>query len=420
MNRNDFNLILTNVVGNALEWYDFALYGYFASIFSRLFFPTTDTFSAMMLTFGVFASGFIVRPFGGIIFGHIGDKYGRRFALLLSIVLITLPTTLIGLLPTYKTMGVFAPILLTVLRFFQGLAVSGELTGSGAFLVESARAEKRGFYGSFIMCSTYFGLLMGSAIAFLVSSFFSNDQVVLFAWRIPFLLSFFFGILALMLRLRCGESPMFLIAEKENLLVKVPLIDCTKKFLKPMSLIFFVSSLLAVLIYIIIGYLPTFFTVVVKINLKESMMISFFGLFVLTVLVPIFGFLTDKWDKKGIFYLGIFLSIGMAFPIFYLLEKGGVGECLLAEVLLSICLAPIASSIIAVLSEMLPTYVRYTGMSVGYNLSMAIFGGTTPLIVTFITKFFHLKTAPAVYLIFCGLISLFALSHVKLTNKQKD
>ncbi len=150
-NKKMIMLILTSISGNTLEWYDFALYGYFASVLAKLFFPSENHFVSLMLTFGVFASGFIVRPLGGAIFGHVGDKYGRRTALITSIALITIPTTLMGLLPNYHTIGLLAPVLLTVLRLLQGLAVSGELTVSGAFFVESSPEKQRGFFGSLII-----------------------------------------------------------------------------------------------------------------------------------------------------------------------------------------------------------------------------------------------------------------------------
>lgn len=405
--------ILTSVSGNALEWYDFALYGYFASIIAKLFFPAKSEFISLMITFGVFASGFIVRPFGGAIFGYIGDRYGRRIALVLSIAIITIPTTLMGILPSYTTLGIFSPIIFTLLRFLQGLAVSGELTGSGVFLVESASSNKRGFYGSLVMCSTYFGLLLGSGLGLLVTVVFSKMQIISYAWRIPFLLSFPLGALALILRIKCQESPMFIDSEINKKLIKTPIRNVFSNYLPQMILIFLLSSTLAVAIYLLIGYLPTFYVSSLHISLRESMLISFLGLLVLSIMVPISGFLSDKFNKKIIFGFGAFGFILFSYAIFYLMSEKNILSFILSEFLIALFLSPIAGSLIAILSEMFPTNVRYTGVSIAYNISMMIFGGTTPLVAMYLTNIFKTPIAPAYYLSFIGIITLISLVLIK-------
>ena len=182
-------VILSCMIGNALEWYDFALYGYFATTIGQLFFPKFSTVASLMATFGVFAAGFIMRPLGGLIFGHIGDKIGRKSALLWSIYLMAIPTTLIGLLPTYEQIGWLAPLLLTFIRLAQGLSMGGEFTGSMIFVVENAQQGNRGLYGSWVVFSLLVGILVGSAIATSTCYFLSEDQVMDWGWRIPFLLS---------------------------------------------------------------------------------------------------------------------------------------------------------------------------------------------------------------------------------------
>ena len=401
--------ILTSISGNTLEWYDFALYGYFASVLAKIFFPVENHFISLMLTFSVFASGFVIRPLGGAIFGHIGDKYGRRLALVSSIALITIPTTLMGLLPSYHTIGLLAPIFLTILRLLQGLAVSGELTGSGAFLVESSPNKQRGFFGSLIMCSTYVGLLIGSAVGAMVTILFNADQIIGFAWRIPFLISAIFGVIAFILRLKCCESPLFIQAKKESKLLSFPVNTGFKNYWVKMLWVCFVSSSLAVAIYLIIGYLPTFFDSIKGMGLKETMIISFVGLLVLTVMVPCFGALSDKIDNKKVLGFGACGFILFSYPIFEIANQGGVVSAIISELLLVAFLAPVAGSLISLLSEAFPTNVRYTGTSIGYNASMAIFGGTTPLISVYLTRAFDSNIAPAYYLIFCGIITLLGL-----------
>ncbi len=406
-------LILTSISGNALEWYDFALYGYFASIIAKLFFPLQSEFASLMVTFGVFASGFIVRPVGGAIFGHIGDKYGRRSALIISIALITIPTALIGLLPTYQTIGLAAPIILTMLRLLQGIAVSGELTGSGAFLVESAPNKKRGLYGSLIMCSTYVGLLIGSGIGGLITIAFSQIQIESFAWRIPFLVSFIFGLAAFLLRLKCEESQMFIRAERQNNLLQSPIKTTFVDYLPQSILIFLLSSSLAVAIYLLSGYLPTYFASQIGMSLKESMFVSFIGLVALSLLVPMMGLLSDKISRKFILGFGAFGFVVFPYWIFKIASIGTLTSSISAEILIAIFLAPIAGTLMALLSETFPTNVRYTGISIAYNASMTVFGGTTPLIAIYLVKSFNSSVAPAYYLITCGVLSLMALFLIK-------
>lgn len=405
-------LILTSISGNALEWYDFALYGYFASIIAKLFFPLQSEFASLMVTFSVFASGFIVRPVGGAIFGHIGDKYGRRSALIISIALITIPTALIGVLPTYQSIGLAAPVLLTVLRLLQGIAVSGELTGSGAFLIESAPDKRRGLYGSLIMCSTYVGLLIGSGIGGLVTVIFSQTQIETFAWRIPFLVSFIFGLVAFLLRFKCEESQMFTIVESQNNLLKSPIKTTFFNYFPQSSLIFLLSSSLAVAIYLLSAYLPTYFSSN-GMSLKMSMLASFTGLFALSLLVPVMGYLSDKISRKLVLGFGVLGFILFPYWIFKIASVGTLESSIGAEMLIAVFLAPIAGTLMAVLSETFPTNVRYTGISIAYNTSMTVFGGTTPLIAIYLTKSFNNSIAPAYYLIICGFLSLLALVLIK-------
>lgn len=417
-NNKNYLLLLTSMSGNSLEWYDFALYGYFSSIIATLFFPAHNKNISLMLTFGAFASGFIARPLGGAIFGYIGDKYGRKTALLASISLITLPTTFIGFLPSYHVIGVSAPIILIILRILQGLAVSGELTGSGAFLVESANINRRGFYGSLIMCSTYLGLLIGSGIGVLVTMSCSNAFLIEFAWRIPFILSFFLGIAALLLRLSCQESPMFLKALSKEALVPHPVKTSFSHYFRQMTVIFLMSSVLAVAIYLIIGYFPTFFVSTLNMSLEWSMWISSIGLLALTLTVPIIGRLSDNIDKKVVLGGGAVGLLVFSYPIFYLSTKNGLIYSILSELLLVLFLSPIAATLISMLSDCFPTHVRYTGVSVGYNLSMAIFGGLTPLIAIYLTQRFSTNMAPAYYLMLCSFITLLGLwlFHTKCTK----
>ena len=401
-----------------MEWYDFALYGYFATVIAKLFFPSQDQVFSLLMTFGAFASGFIARPLGGIIFGHIGDRYGRRVSLLISISLIVLPTALIGLLPTYESIGIAAPILLTVFRLLQGIAVSGELTGSGIFLLECAAEGRKGFYGSLVMCSTYLGLLIGAAVSVLVSLFYNDTELLGFAWRIPFIISFFFGLFAIFLRMKCQESPIFEAIRLQNKIIKRPVVSVCKQYAPSIFLISVLSGVLAVAIYLLIGYFPAYFIANLHMTLNQSMVVSFVGLFTLTLCVPLVGRLVDRVGAYKVFAVGAGCFLVGSYVIFDLLVRGGSISAMACVTLTAIFLSMIAASILPIITAAFPANVRCSGVSVGYNISMSLFGGTTPLIAMMSCQYFGVETAPAGYLILSAFLSLLALYFLNKNNNS--
>ena len=402
-----------------MEWYDFALYGYFATVIAKLFFPSQDEFFSLLMTFGAFASGFIARPLGGVIFGHIGDRYGRRVSLLISISLIVLPTALIGLLPTYYTIGIAAPVLLTVFRLLQGIAVSGELTGSGIFLLECSADGRKGFYGSLVMCSTYLGLLIGAAVSVIISLFYNDTELLGFAWRIPFIISFFFGLGAIFLRLKCQESPVFKTICLQNKIIKMPVIKVCKQYASSICLIGILSGVLAVAIYLLIGYFPAYFIANLHMTLNQSLVVSFVGLFILTVCVPLVGSLVDKVGPYKVFSVGAGCFLVGSYVIFELLVRGSFISAMACVMLTAILLSPIAASILPIITSVFPANVRCSGVSVGYNISMSLFGGTTPLIAMMSCQYFGADTAPAGYLTVSAFLSLLALYFLNKNNSHK-
>lgn len=413
MTRQGIKFISASVLGNVLEWYDFALYGYFATVIARLFFPSSSEFVSLLITFGVFATGFFARPLGGMIFGHIGDKHGRKTALLISIILILFPTTLIGLLPTWNSIGIAAPISLVLLRFLQGMAVSGELTGSGVYLVESASSLRKGFYGSLIMCSTYLGLLIGALVSVLVSWMFTPEQFAAFAWRIPFLISFPIGLWVVYLRLRCEDTPMFQQLSEKKAVVERPVVNLFKNYSRTIVILTALCSILSVVTYMIIGYFPTYFIVTLKMTVNESMALCSAGLLTLTLVVPVIGLLVNKSGPENTFAFGSAGLLVFAWPIFNLFVGGEFYSVLWGVIFLSLLMAPISASVIFTISRLFPTEVRCSGVSISYNLAMCIFGGTTPVVSLWACEHFGVETAPAIYIILTAVLSLCAFVMIK-------
>lgn len=409
MDSRQIKFIIASVSGNMLEWYDYSLYGYFAIILAKLFFPAKDDFTSLMITLGVFAGGFLTRPIGGIIFGHIGDKYGRRLALLVSVLLILLPTGLMGILPTYNSIGISATVALTILRLIQGIAVSGELIGAGTFLIECAPEKNRSFYGSLVMSSIYLGLLLGVTVSAIVSKIFTQDQLLLFAWRIPFIISFFLGIGTLWLRVSCEESPVFNKLILQANVLKLPVYDAVKNFPWQILLICLISSVLAIAIYLLIGYFPSYFVSTQNMSFNNSMQISFVGLLILTICVPIMGRVSDFVGHKKMLGIGTLCFSAFSSFIFYLAFKGDFVYSIFSVILTAVFLSPIASSLMFTISDSFPANVRYSGVAVGYNISMAIFGGTTPLIMMYFSKQESIYHFPSIYVGLCGLAAFFSL-----------
>ena len=419
MTHDRLKFIITTVSGNVMEWYDFALYGYFATVIAKLFFPSQNAFFSLLMTFSAFASGFIARPIGGVIFGHIGDRYGRRVSLLISISLIVLPTIFIGLLPSYASIGIAAPILLIVFRMLQGIAVSGELTGSGIFLLECAPEGRQGFYGSLVMCSTYMGLLIGAGVSLLISMFYTDAQILRFAWRIPFMISFLFGLCAIYLRISCRESPVFKAIVQTNNIIKMPVVQACKHYLPAIIYSSLISSVLAVVIYLLIGYFPSYFIANLQMSIHQAMIVSFIGLFILTFCVPIIGSLVDRFGAYKIFAAGACCFLLSAPLIFELLVRGSVLSAVGCVAFSAVLLSLIAASILPIITSVFPANVRCSGVSMGYNLSMSLFGGTTPLIAMMSCQYVGIDTAPMLYLALAAVMSLLGLYLLNKNTLQK-
>jgi proline/betaine transport protein TphA len=417
--RNNKIIYYAGVVGNALEWYDFTTYAFFAPIFAELFFPARHMAASLLLTFSVFALGFLVRPLGGVLFGYWGDRWGRRRALIISIACMSLPTLLLACLPTYAQAGLAAPLLLTLLRIFQGLAVSGELTSASAFLIEHAGLKNRGFAGSMAMCSGFLGITISAAVSMLLHNFITYEQLHLWGWRLPFFLGAVLGIVGLVIRLKSQETALFQQIVLKNAMPKTSLIPhfwnlVKQKFVWLAALI---TCIMAVGNWFLIGYFNTFLIKVARMPAGQVMTINFLCLLILTLLLPIAGSISDKVGRKPVLMTGIIGFIVLSFPIFWLLHHGQAPLAFLGEILFVITLAPITATIPAVLAELFHVHVRNMGMSLGYNISQALFGGTAPLIAVALVSSTGLYYAPAFYLIGCALLSGLAVILITETAK---
>jgi MFS transporter, MHS family, proline/betaine transporter len=375
-------VIASTMIGNGLEWYDYALYGTFTALISKHFFPPGDDAVALIATFGIFAVGFLMRPLGAMFFGYIGDKYGRKNALALSILLMAFPTACIGLLPTYQEIGLWAPILLTLIRLVQGVAIGGEFGGSIVYLVEHASTKNKNQMGNFSILSMLIGLFSGAMIAAALAHLMPVEAFDSYGWRIPFILGFFIGIVGLYIRTKLDESPVFMEAKEAGHTSDAPIKEALQQSYKEILLGIGVYLAVTIPFYIQTVFMPSFLVKFLKFSTSDSLLIFSFSLLTMMVAAPISAWLSDNKDREVVLKIVLISYVAFAIPYVYLLEQNTFASVLTAQLLFSVILGSYIAPIPTLVVELFPTKTRYTGMSLACNLAAAIFGGTAPILVT--------------------------------------
>ena len=370
-------------IGTTIEWYDYFLYGTAAAlVFPQLFFPGSDPLIGTLQSFALFAVGFIVRPLGGIIFGHFGDRVGRKSMLVLSLNMMGIATFLIGVLPTYETIGVLAPILLALMRTIQGLGVGGEWGGAALLAVENSPEDQRGYFGSWPQMGVPAGLFFSTVIFFAVSTL-PNEQFLSFGWRIPFLLSIILVGVGLFVRLRLLETPAFSQVQEEHSEAQMPVIEVIRTY--PKNLLLAIGARVAsdasfyIFAVFVLDYATRSLGVPRGTILLSVAIASIIELFT----IPAFAMLSDRIGRRPIYMVGAALTLVFAYPYFLLLGTRSAILIVLASVLgLSVAHALMYGPMTAFFSELFGTRVRYSGISMGYQLSAILGGGLAPIIAT--------------------------------------
>jgi MHS family proline/betaine transporter-like MFS transporter len=397
--------VVAGAVGNVLEWYDFGLFGFFAPAIARQFMPAGDPLAALLETFGVFAAGFLMRPLGGLVFGWIGDRLGRKRALELSVLLMAVATTLLGVLPTHSSIGLAAPVLLTLLRLLQGLSVGGEYVGSMSFLSEHAPPDRRAFFGSWSSSSVVLGTLLGSGTAALLTGLLSQEQLLAWGWRLPFLGGILIGVVGLWLRLGIEESPSFLQLQKTGNLAANPVTEAVRQDLGPIAVTLGLAAILAIGFYLPFLWLPTWLSDINRPPLDEgrALTANTISLAALLVLTPLTALLSDRLGRRPMI-LGTALGYALlSYPLFLLMSTGTFAAALLGGLVFAACNSFFSGCMAATLVELFPTRTRYTGMAIAYNVGMALMGGTAPLVATGLIRLTGDVRAPAYYLVAAAL-----------------
>ncbi len=411
-------VIAASFIGNFVEWFDYAVYGYLAVTITAVFFPESDPKTGLLLTFALFAISFLVRPIGGFVWGHIGDRIGRRAALSWSILIMSAATFCIALIPGYAAIGVWAPILLLVIRVIQGFSASGEYAGASAFLVEYAPPKRRGIYAAVVPASTATGLLLGSLLAALLTGLLSADQMQEWGWRLPFLLAAPMGLIGRYIRTKLEDTPAFRALAAEDNAVKAPVKNLFRSHWRQLLQAVGAVLLNAVGFYVILSYMPTYLSEELGLAATESYIATTIALLTYIGFIFLTGMLSDRYGRKKVLMSASVLFILLTVPAFMLLGTGNFLVIVLVQILLGGMLTLNDGTLPSFLAEMFPTKVRYSGFAVSFNLSNALFGGTAPMMATLLIAATANDLAPAFYLVAAAVVSLVAVALSRETSGQ--
>jgi MHS family proline/betaine transporter-like MFS transporter len=407
---------IAGIIGNVLEWYDFAVFGYYAPIIGTLFFPSESEYAALIKVFGVFAAGYMMRPIGGAIFGHMGDRVGRKKALQVSVLMMAIPTACLGLVPTYDRIGIAAPVILIVLRLIQGLSVGGEFIGSISFATEIAPPNRRGFYGSLTTLSAVGGIMIGSAVATIMQALLSQESMLTWGWRIPFLAGIAIGGFGLWMRKGMMEPPAFKKLKATENVHKSPVTQVIRNMPGRIAHAAALVVLFGGGFYMLFVWWPTYLTHMVKPAVPHAMIINTIATLFVMALIPISGYLSDKVGRKKMLVASCLAIAIVAYPLFVWSDHGVFQSALVAQLIFALIFCNIQGSMPATLAEMFPTSMRFSGIALGYNLTLALVGGTAPMVCTWLVEITGDIASPAYYLIIMALISFFAA--LKLTPME--
>src|SRR4051794_30130565 len=411
-------VVAASFVGNFVEWFDYAVYGYLAATISTVFFPDSDRTTGLLLTFAVFAISFLVRPVGGLVWGHIGDRVGRRTALSYSILIMSIATFAIAFLPGYAAVGVLSPVLLLVVRVVQGFSASGEYAGASSFLVEYAPAGQRGRYAAVVPASTAAGLLFGSLLAALLTGVLSDGQMHSWGWRLPFLLTAPMGLIGRYIRSRLEDTPAFRALESDHEVAGTPVLEIFKAHPKQLLLAVGATVLNAVAFYVLLSYMPTYLSEELGFGATESFLATTVALATYIGFIFLTGIASDRFGRKAVLLTASAAFVVFTVPAFMLLDGAGFLTVVLIQVVLGGMLTLNDGTLPSFLAELFPTRVRYSGFAVSFNVANAVFGGTAPFVATLLISRTGSTVAPAWYVVAAALVSGCAVLASRETSRD--
>ncbi len=408
---NRKRVVAAGIIGNVMEWYDFSIYGFFARTIGNLYFPTDDPTSSLLAAYAVFAVGFLMRPVGAVLFGHIGDRVGRGPALLWSVVAMAVPTLVMGLLPTYADIGIWAAVLMLVCRMVQGLAVGGEYTSSAVFLAETAAPDKRGAASAWAPVGAIGGILLGSAVGALVLNVLPLDDVVGWGWRVPFLFGVLVGVAGFILRRRMPfDEP----AAAEGF----PLIRALREHPVEMLQAVCISLVNAVAFYLIFVYIVAWLKLAADMGAKTALWINSINMAVTLIAVLAVSRLSDRIGRKPILAGAAIGLTLLSWPLMALMQTGDVVSVFLGQFGFALLIGSYGAVNPISLCEIFPRRVRCSAVSAAYNISFGLAGGTAPAVATWLIGVTGHNSVPAIYIMLCAAISAAAALSVRESSRQ--
>ena len=419
---SSLKVILSCLSGNTLEWFDFAVYGYIAPLVATQFFPSENYLSSLLLMYSVFAVGFLTRPLGAILFGYVGDVYGRKRALILSSLCMAIPTFCIGLLPTYDHIGVMAPVCLLICRICQGLSVGGEFTGSFIYLTEHAPIKRRGFFSCWADLGCNLGMILGSSTVAFLKTYLSKEDFATFGWRIPFLCGILLAFVGVYIRRHLRETSTFLKKEKQD---KIPLKNLLKNHPEKLFFATLLLTINALGYYILVVFIPNQNVIFGNLTAAESYFMN--NVVLATIILATFmsATLGDFIDRVKIYKAGCIGCMILAYPLFHSMHSFGYAPFSFAGhmtllMLFATCLGCCFGPRPIILVTAFPVHVRFTAIALIFSVGNGIFGGTAPLIATFMLEQTGIVEMPAVMILCASILTLIGLHHLQKIKEPEE
>ncbi|WP_373303222.1 MFS transporter [Streptomyces pilosus] len=416
-------------LGNAMEWFDFGIYAYLAGTIGRVFFPSGSETAQLLSSFATFAVAFLVRPLGGMVFGPMGDRVGRKKVLALTMILMAVGTAAIGMLPTYAAVGFWSPLLLICFRLLQGFSTGGEYGGASTFIAEYAPDRRRGYFGSFLELGTLAGYTGAAGLVTALTAWLGTDTMDAWGWRIPFLLAGPLGVVGIHLRLKLDDTPAYLKLEEGA--VPAPEASNTsataargglarifREHWRTLVLCVALVGAYNITDYMLLSYMPTYLSDELHYSETHGLLVLVATMVVLMLVIGQVGRLSDRYGRKPLLMTGMLSFFLLAVPAFLLVRQGGLPAVSAGTLMLGLSLVCLLGTMSAALPAMFPTPVRYGALSVGYNLSASLFGGTTPLVITALIGATGSDMMPAYYAMAAALAGVVAVACMKETARQ--
>lgn len=417
-------------LGNAMEWFDFGIYSYLAVTIGHVFFPSGNDTVQLLSSFATFAVSFLVRPVGGMVFGPMGDKAGRKKVLALTMILMAVGTFAIGLIPSYATIGFWAPVLLILFRLVQGFSTGGEYGGASTFIAEYAPDRRRGYFGSFLELGTLAGYVGAAGLVTILTSVLGDSGMDSWGWRVPFLVAGPIGLIGLYLRLRLDETPAFRKLDDQSAhraseaasavetTAKGDVARIFRDYWPTLVLCICLVGAYNITDYMLLSYMPTYLSDEMGYSETHGLLILLATMVVLMLIINRVGRLSDRLGRKPLLMTGMLGFLVLSAPSFLLVKQGSLVAVSAGMLLLGLSLVCLLGTMSAALPALFPTQVRYGSLSIGYNLSASLFGGTTPLVITALISVTGTDMMPAYYSMAAALVGVISVACMKETARK--